>query len=198
MPPPPTGPRGFQPPKGPAADRDRERDRRDSRDHRRQSSLNSTPATPTSPSVQDHYAAEREKHTRERVDKDLSNRDKVLHSIHSRATGRSNSITASTRPSLSSKRSRDETEREDAVTAASEDRDRDRRGSDAASTKIPTGPAAHRDKRRKSGDNAIASLFTAGLRKQAKSSSRRGGVKTEGEVERDLERAERERDSRRW
>jgi hypothetical protein len=89
------------------------------------------------------------------------------------------------------------------------ERDRDgrdsRRGSDAnAGTpsapggKIPTGPAAHRDKRRKDSDNAIASLFTAGLRKQAKG-SRRGGVKTEGEAERDLERAERERErERRW
>jgi hypothetical protein len=96
---------------------------------------------------------------------------------------------------LSAKRSRDEIEREDGV-ATAEERDRDRRGSDAAPTKIPTGPAAHRDKRRKSGDNAIASLFTAGLRKQAK--GRRGGVKTEGEVERELERVERERDDRRW
>jgi hypothetical protein len=42
-------------------------------------------------------------------------------------------------------------------------------------------------------------LFTAGLRKQAK--GRRGGVKTEGDAERELERVEREREKereRRW
>ncbi|KAF2274492.1 uncharacterized protein EI97DRAFT_451591 [Westerdykella ornata] len=188
MAPPPSGPRSFQPPKGPALDRDR--DHRDSRDHlRKPSGSGSAASTPISPSTQDHYAAERERNVRERVDKDQ--RDRVLQSIHGRATGRSNSmLSSSARPSLSSKRSRDDIEGED--TAHSE-----KQQSTEASSKIPTGPSAHRDKRRKSGgdSNAIASLFTQGLRKHAKG-SRRGGVKTEGEVERDLERAEREREKR--
>jgi hypothetical protein len=63
-----------------------------------------------------------------------------------------------------------------------------------ADVKPPTGPASHRDKRRKSGatgDDNIANLFTAGLRKNAK--ARRGGVRTEGDVEREMMERERER-----
>lgn len=59
--------------------------------------------------------------------------------------------------------------------------------------KAPTGPASHRDKRRKSGttgDDNIANLFAAGLRKNSK---RRGGVRTEGDVEREMMERERER-----
>jgi len=50
--------------------------------------------------------------------------------------------------------------------------------------KTPTGPASHRDKRRKSGttgDDNIANLFAAGLR-------------TEGDVEREMMERERERE----
>ncbi|KAH9868029.1 hypothetical protein IAQ61_007336 [Plenodomus lingam] len=178
MPPPqpPAGPRAFQPPKGPAADRNK--DRSDSRDHRRKSSVSSGHATPIAPSTpQDHYAAERERHARERLERsprEPSN-DKSLHSR------------ISSRPSSSSKRSREEAE--------------DRYDSHApvapkgpkAEIKAPTGPAGHRDKRRKSGttgDDNIANLFTAGLRKNAK---RRGGVRTEGDVEREMVQRERER-----
>jgi hypothetical protein len=89
---------------------------------------------------------------------------------------------------LSSKRSRDESQEvEDAP-----------RGPSKSEVKAPTGPASHRDKRRKSGaggDNSIANLFTAGLRKNA-GKTRRGGVRTEGDVEREMERVERERDRR--
>jgi len=89
---------------------------------------------------------------------------------------------------LSSKRSRDEIDglREDSSS-------KDVLGA-------PTGPSTHRDKRRKSSDAGgmdLASALTKGLRKKA-GAPRRGGVKTEGDVERELERVERERDGRRW
>lgn len=182
MPPPqpPTGPRGFQPPKGPAADRDKDRQRRKSSI----SSVPSTPATPAEPTPQDHYAAERERNARERNSRDRVDRDQrdvLSKSLHSR-------IHSSSRSSVSSKRSRDD----DA------DGDEAPRESSRSEIKVPTGPASHRDKRRKSGaggDNSIANLFTAGLRKNA-GKSRRGGVRTEGDVEREMERVERERDRR--
>ncbi|KAF2015304.1 hypothetical protein BU24DRAFT_421608 [Aaosphaeria arxii CBS 175.79] len=179
--PPPTGPRSLQPPKGPAAER------RDSRDHKRKSSVSSTPATPTTPTVDDHYAAERER----------SNRDRVLQTLHGRATGRAESASSkpsSSRQNPSSKRSHDNFDRDHA-----RDEDRDDRDDKGRDSKVPTGPSAHRDKRRKSGEatNSIASLFTAGLRKTAGKRERRGGVKMEGDVERELDRSERERD-RRW
>jgi hypothetical protein len=183
MPPPqpPTGPRGFQPPKGPAADRDKDK-------HRRKGSVTSVPsapATPAEPTSQDHYAAEREKNARERNSRDRVDRDQrdvLTKSLHSRVHS------SSSRPSLSSKRSRDDIEEvEDAP-----------HGPSKSEVKAPTGPSAHRDKRRKSGaggDNSIANLFTAGLRKNA-GKTRRGGVRTEGDVEREMERVERERDRR--
>jgi hypothetical protein len=65
---------------------------------------------------------------------------------------------------------------------------------------VPTGPASHGSKRRKSGDTGgtdLASVLTKGLRKKA-GAPRRGGVKTEGDAERELDRVERERDGRRW
>ncbi|KAF2714598.1 hypothetical protein K504DRAFT_496520 [Pleomassaria siparia CBS 279.74] len=183
--PPPTGPRGFQPPKGPAADRDRARDH-----HRRKSSTTSVPTTPTTPIAQDHYAAEREKNARER---DRLERDKTQHSVHVRtANSRSGSIStskdlptptiATSSKSGSVKRSRDTIEHDDAP---------------AVEAKVPTGPASHRSKRRKSDMNTdnVANLFAAGLRKHAGARERRrGGVKTEGSVERELERTERERE----
>ncbi|KAF2624659.1 hypothetical protein BU25DRAFT_413205 [Macroventuria anomochaeta] len=182
MPPPqpPTGPRGFQPPKGPAADRDKDKHRRKSS----VSSLPSTPATPAEPTSQDHYAAEREKNARERNSRDRADRDQrdtLTKSLHSR-------IHSSSRPSLSSKRSRDDDQEVDDAP----------RGPSKSEVQAPTGPASHRDKRRKSGaggDNSIANLFTAGLRKNA-GKTRRGGVRTEGDVEREMERVERERDRR--
>jgi hypothetical protein len=182
MAPPPTGPRAFQPPKGPAADR------RDSRDHRRKSSnasVPTTPTTPTAPKVQDHYAAEREKNARER---DRLDRDKVISSVHHRATSRSGSISTSTPTApaaLSTSHSK--------PPSAKRPRDND----EPAATEvkgIPTGP---RSKRRKSDINSenVAQLFAAGLRKHASGRERRrGGVKMEGEVERELERGERERE----
>lgn len=202
--PPPSGPRSFQPPKGPAADRDENRDSREGR-RRRSSITETTPTSPVQSKSQDHYAAEREKHTRERVDKekDHRDRDRVLQSVHGRATGRSNSNTSSSRPNLSSKRSRDDVDRDDRVEVIErEDKREDvepvERSTKTSEPKVPTGPSSHshRDKRRKSDDNAIANLFTQGLRKHAK--GRRGGVKMEGDVEKELERGERERDSRRW
>jgi hypothetical protein len=171
MPPPqpPTGPKAsFQPPKGPAADRNK--------DHRRKSSTSSVPSTPAAPAnqaTQDHYAAERERNARERDSRERvgSSSSKPLSSrIHSR-------------PSLSTKRSRDDID------------DIDIPKGPKSEAKVPTGPASHRDKRRKSGatgDDGIQSLFTAGLRKK-NASTRRGGVKTEGDVERDMEMRERER-----
>ncbi|KAJ4986139.1 pre-mRNA-splicing factor 38B [Stagonosporopsis vannaccii] len=183
MPPPqpPTGPRGFQPPKGPAADREKEKHRRKSS----ASSLPSTPATPAESTSQDHYAAEREKNARERNSRDRVDRDQrdvLSKSLHWRMHS------SSSRSSLSSKRPReDEVDMDDAP-----------RGPSKSEVKAPTGPASHRDKRRKSGaggDNSIANLFTAGLRKNA-GKARRGGVRTEGDVEREMERVERERDRR--
>jgi zinc finger CCCH domain-containing protein 13 len=125
-----------------------------------------------------------------------------MQTLHGRATGRPNSRSdsnhpvSSSRPSLSSKRSHDDFDRDH---GGYDDRNRDR-GDREKEKKIPTGPSAHRDKRRKSGEdkNSIANLFTAGLRKTAgKTRERRGGVKMEGDVERELERSERERE-RRW
>lgn len=182
MPPPqpPTGPRSFQPPKGPAADRDKEKHRRKSS----ASSVLSTPATPDEPTSQDHYAAERERNARERNSRDRVDRDQrdvLSKSLHSR-------IHSASRPSLTSKRSRDDDVEVDEAP----------RESAKNEVRVPTGPASHRDKRRKSGaggDNSIANLFTAGLRKNA-GKTRRGGVRTEGDVEREMERVERERDRR--
>ncbi|KAF1937405.1 hypothetical protein EJ02DRAFT_385705 [Clathrospora elynae] len=182
---PPTGPRAFQPPKGPAADRNKDRGG-DAKDHGRKGSASSMPGKPTAPSTskpctaQDHYAAERERNarerdSRERVDKPSSK------SLHSR-------ISSSSRPSLSSKRNRDDVDEPKCTEAPKGPK---------ADIKAPTGPASHRDKRRKSGtkgDDNIANLFTAGLRKNAK--ARRGGVRTEGDVEREMERVERERERR--
>jgi hypothetical protein len=180
MAPPPTGPRAFQPPKGPAADR------RDSRDQRRKSSNASVPSptTPTAPKVQDHYAAEREKNARER---DRLDRDKVHSSVHQRATSRSGSVSTSTPTApaaLSTSHSK----------PPSAKRPRDTDEPAAVEAKIPTGP---RSKRRKSDVNSdnVAKLFAAGFRKHASGRERRrGGVKIEGEVERELERSERERE----
>ncbi|KAH7115050.1 hypothetical protein B0J11DRAFT_539738 [Dendryphion nanum] len=185
MPPPPTGPRALQPPKGPAADRDR----RDSREHKRNNSHSSSvPLSPSTP-VDDHYANDRDRH----------DRDRVLQTLHGRVTGRSNTTPnapapSSSRPALSSKRSRDDFDRGDSIPA---DDSKDHPSTDREN-RIPTGPAAHRDKRRKSGangDDAIANLFSGALRKRTR--ERRGGVKMEGDAERDLERGERDRD-RRW
>ncbi|KAF1847538.1 uncharacterized protein K460DRAFT_392874 [Cucurbitaria berberidis CBS 394.84] len=194
MPPPsqpPTGPRALQPPKGPAADRNKERS--DSLSHRRKSSVSSIPSGPSTPaalSVQDHYAAERERNARERDSRDKvdkSNRDVLTKSVHSRAH-------SSSRPSLASKRSRDDIEDTEGNEVPRSEIPRGPK----ADVKAPTGPASHRDKRRKSGaigDDNIANLFTAGLRKNAK--ARRGGVRTEGEVDREMERVERERERER-
>jgi hypothetical protein len=182
MPPPPTGPRGFQPPKGPAADRNKDRST-----ERRKSSVSSLPSGPSEKEKEkeDHYAAERERNARERnsrdrVDKSKSTSSSKPSSLHSR-------IEKSSRPSLSSKRSRDDF-----------DDERTEGGSvpkgPKAESKTPTGPSNHRDKRRKSGatgDDNIANLFTAGLRKNAK--ARRGGVRIEGDVEREMEQRDRER-----
>jgi hypothetical protein len=174
----PTGPsaNGFS--KGPAADRR-------SGSERRKSSVSSVPSEKEKEKekekeTQDHYAAERERNARERdsrewVDKPSSSASKSLHSR----------ISSSSRPSPSSKRPRDEfddSERGDVPKGPKAD------------AKPPTGPASHREKRRKSGttgDDNIANLFTAGLRKNAK--ARRGGVRTEGDVEREMEQRERER-----
>ncbi|OAG04313.1 uncharacterized protein CC84DRAFT_1206033 [Paraphaeosphaeria sporulosa] len=181
---PPTGPRAFMPPKGPAADRDRDR-----RHSRKGSISSSVPTTPTEAAPQDHYAAEREKNARARdmlernAPPDRSERPEAR-SLHSRIS--SHSHHSSSRPSLSSKRSRDDYD--------DEERDRDARSG------VPTGPASHSSKRRKSGDTGgtdLASVLAKGLRKKA-GAPRRGGVKTEGEAERDAERVERERDGRRW
>jgi hypothetical protein len=182
MPPPqpPTGPRSFQPPKGPAADRDK------SKHHRKSStsSFVSTSAAPGEVTSQDHYAAERERNARERNSRDRVDRDQrdvLSKSLHSR-------VHSASRPSLTSKRSRDDDAEVDEVP----------RESAKNEVRVPTGPGSHRDKRRKSGaggDNSIANLFTAGLRKNA-GKTRRGGVRTEGDVEREMERVERERDRR--
>ncbi|KAL5115382.1 hypothetical protein ACEQ8H_006758 [Pleosporales sp. CAS-2024a] len=182
MPPPvqpPTGPRALQPPKGPAAERNRERSEAKEQEHHRKSSAScipppSGPATPKE--VQDHYAAERERNARER-----NSREKPNKSLHSRM---SSSVL---RPSLSSKRSYEEHEQQQ----------HEMEGAPREVKPPPSGPSSHRDKRRKSGaagDDNIARLFTAGLRKNAK--ARRGGVRTEGDMERDLERVERERERR--
>jgi hypothetical protein len=179
MPPPiqpPTGPRAFQPPKGPAADRNR--DHGDAKDHRRKSSatsIPSRPATPREPTPQDHYAAERERNARERDSRDRVEKPKSS-SLHARI---------SSRPSLPSKRSHDD-----------KDEVEPPRGP-KADVKPPSGPSSHRDKRRKSGapgEDNISKLITQGLRKNAK--ARRGGVRTEGDADRDLERVERERERR--
>jgi hypothetical protein len=127
--------------------------------------------------MQDHYAAERERNARERDSRDRVDKPSSK-SLHSR-------ISSSSRPSLSSKRSYDDDEPEPP------------RGP-KADVKPPSGPSSHRDKRRKSGttgDDNIAKMFTAGLRKNA-GKARRGGVRTEGDMERDLERVERERERR--
>jgi hypothetical protein len=182
MPPPqpPTGPRSFQPPKGPAADRDKSKHRRKSST----SSVVSTSAAPGEVTSQDHYAAERERNARERNSRDRVDRDQrdvLSKSLHSR-------VHSASRPSLTTKRSRDDDAEVDEVP----------RESARNEVRVPTGPASHRDKRRKSGaggDNSIANLFTAGLRKNA-GKTRRGGVRTEGDVEREMERVERERDRR--
>ncbi|KAF2112693.1 hypothetical protein BDV96DRAFT_580257 [Lophiotrema nucula] len=168
--PPPTGPRGFQPPTGPRGSN------RGGHQRTGSTSIPSTPTTPASAGAQDHYAAEREKNIRERERLD---RDRLSSTSHSRAS------TSTSKPSLSSKRSRDDIEPEEPQ-AASEDK------------AIPTGPASHRQKRKKSGEDNIANIFTAGMRKHAGASKRRGGIKVEGDVERELERTERERDGRRW
>ncbi|KAF2736191.1 hypothetical protein EJ04DRAFT_551431 [Polyplosphaeria fusca] len=166
MPPPPTGPRALQPPTGPAAHRDREpKDHR----HRRTSSASIPPTTPTTPSA-DHYAAERERNVRarEQLERDRGH-------------------TSSSRPSLSSKRSHDDFERDN--------------NADDRKPPIPTGPANQRNnKRRKSGEDAITNMFTMGMRKHGGSTGgrRRGGVRVEGEAEREVERGERERDRSRW
>ncbi|EUC47981.1 hypothetical protein COCMIDRAFT_34543 [Bipolaris oryzae ATCC 44560] len=178
---PPSGPRAFQPPKGPAADRNKDRSS-DSRDHRRRSSVSSVSTPPTGPSSkeketpQDHYAAERERNARERDSRDRVEKPPSK-SLHSRISS------TSSRPTLSTKRSRDDLDDEPSVPKGPK-----------ADVKPPTGPASHRDKRRKSGaigDDNIANLFTAGLRKNAK--ARRGGVRTEGDVEREMMERERER-----
>ncbi|KAF1961857.1 hypothetical protein CC80DRAFT_198760 [Byssothecium circinans] len=166
MPPPPTGPRGLHAPKGPSADRE---------GRGRTNSVISVPATPTESSVPDHYAAERERNARERVGLDTR---ELFPKQSSSSKPLQSRISSSSRPSLSSKRSRDDVDAVDAAPVSS----------------------SHRDKRRKSRDGdgnggQLASLFTKGLRKSA---GKRGGVKTEGEVERELERTERERDGRRW
>ncbi|RAR03017.1 homoserine O-acetyltransferase [Stemphylium lycopersici] len=179
---PPTGPRAFQPPKGPAADRNK--DRSESKDNRRKSSVSSIPSIPAGPaakekeSSQDHYAAERERNARERDSRERVEKP-IAKSLHSRIS----SSSSTSRPSLSTKRSRDDFDDEAAVPKGPK-----------ADVKPPTGPASHRDKRRKSGttgDDNIANLFTAGLRKNAK--ARRGGVRTEGDVEREMVERERER-----
>lgn len=185
MPPPqpPTGPRALQPPKGPAADRNK--DRSESQHQRRKSSVSSGHATPAAPSTpQDHYAAERERHARERDGRERS--DKAPR--ESSTSHNSLPTRISSRSSLSSsKRSRDDVEDSYASHAPVAPK------GPKADIKAPTGPAGHRDKRRKSGatgDDNIAKLFTAGLRKNAK---RRGGVRTEGDVEREMVERERER-----
>ncbi|RMZ67926.1 hypothetical protein GMOD_00004005 [Pyrenophora seminiperda CCB06] len=184
MPPPaqpPIGPRAFQPPKGPAAERNKDRSS-DARDHRRKSSTGSASAVPTSPvpnekdTVQDHYAAERARNARERDSRERVVDKPSSKPLHSR-------ISSSSRPSPSSKRSRDDVDDEFSVPKGPK-----------ADANPPTGPASHRDKRRKSGatgDDNIANLFTAGLRKNAK--ARRGGVRHEGDVEREMVERERER-----
>ncbi|KAF2751089.1 hypothetical protein M011DRAFT_473606 [Sporormia fimetaria CBS 119925] len=205
MPPPPTAPRGFQPPKGPAASRERKRggDREGKEERERERERKKSVRE-----SEDHYAAEREKHIRERMNKDSS--------VRSRERDRDRDRDREHRYSASSKRPREDEDEHDYHFShhASRQESSSRRPSTSTASvnpassaakegnnvKPPTGPAAHRDKRRKSSDNAIANLFTAGLRKQSRASvGRRGGVKIEGEgVERDLERSERERERERW
>ncbi|KAJ4356530.1 uncharacterized protein N0V89_004564 [Didymosphaeria variabile] len=175
---PPTGPRALMPPKGPAADRDRDR-----RHSRKGSMSSSLPSTSTESAPQDHYAAEREKNARARdmLERNAPSDRPESRSLHSRI---SSSHQSSSRPALSSKRSRDDYD----------DDEREIRGS------VPTGPASHSSKKKKSGDTGgadLASVLAKGLRKKA-GAPRRGGVKNEGDVERELERVERERDGRRW
>jgi hypothetical protein len=173
---PPKGPRALQPPKGPAADR--HRDRSEPKDHHRKSSATSIPSGPATPkeiTIQDHYAAERERNARERDSRDRVEKP-TKSSLHSRIASR---------PSLSSKREHDDIDEPEPPRGPKAD------------AKPPSGPSSHRDKRRKSGttgDDNIARLFTAGLRKNAK--ARRGGVRTEGDEGRELERVERERERR--
>ncbi|KAF2126094.1 hypothetical protein P153DRAFT_399556 [Dothidotthia symphoricarpi CBS 119687] len=177
MPPPqpPTGPRALQPPKGPRSDKERRRE-----------SVGSAASGNATPTVQDHYAAEREKNARERNNKERGGERGEREQSKPR--------THASRPSLSSKRPIEDVGdergelRNEALASTSTSSRKD--------TKTPTAPAGHRDKRRKSGaggeeTNSIANLFTAGLRKNAK--ARRGGVRTEGDVEREMERLERER-----
>ena len=135
---------------------------------------------------EDHYAAERERNARERDSREWVDKSKPKSSSSSKPSLHSR-VDKSSRPSLSSKRSRDDV-----------DDERTEGGSvpkgPKAESKTPTGPSNHRDKRRKSGatgDDNIANLFTAGLRKNAK--ARRGGVRIEGDVEREMEIRERER-----
>lgn len=167
--PPPTGPKAaFQPPKGPAVDRHKDRD---SSHHRRNSSVSSKPDGLTQDAVKDHYAAERERNARER---DERSRDEVSsRSLESRI----------------SKRSHHEIDEY----------------ADNTTTRIPTGPKADSNrsrpavtgpasKRRKSGapDVDIVGQITARIR----NGPRRGGVKKEGDAEREAEVRERDRDRR--
>ncbi|KAL6704848.1 hypothetical protein ACN47E_007531 [Coniothyrium glycines] len=199
MPPPqpPSGPRAttFQPPKGPAADRVKDRS---NAHHRRKSSVGSNSsitATSTAPTPQDHYAAERERNARERDSRERGSSTRDASSNHKTLSSRAPQ-SSSSHPSLSSKRARDAVEHDDYEA-------RIPKGPKADARSPPTGPAGHghRDKRRKSGtatgDDGIVGLFTAGLRKKnAKSGQRRGGVRMEGDVERDMEARERDRERR--
>ncbi|KAF2465788.1 uncharacterized protein BDR25DRAFT_345954 [Lindgomyces ingoldianus] len=203
MPPPPSAPRAFKPPTGPAADRDRGDRGSNARDQgRRRSSASiptpTTPVTPTTPTEVNHYAQERERKDRERLARE--------HGLHGRSSTSTTSAATHgqvpSRPSLSSKRSRDDLE-EPLDSTSNTNKDRNGNDQDIA-INPPTGPSAHREKRRKSGmqDGAkgISDMFTKGMRRQAAGGGggrRRGGVKTEGEAKADMERAERERE-RRW
>jgi hypothetical protein len=158
MPPPvqpPTGPRAFAPPKGPAADRNRDRDHTSPKAlHRRKSSTTSIPSRPRDTTSQDHYAAERERNARER-------------DSHSRPSLSSR---------ISSKRSLD-------------DDTEPPRGPKAA----PAGPSKrHKSTSAAAPNDEINKLIIQNMRKKA----RRGGVRNEGDAERELERVERERERR--
>jgi hypothetical protein len=142
------------------------------------SSTSNTDTAKEKKEVQDHYAAERERNARERDSRDRVDKpSSSSQSLHSRISSSSSSRPSSKRPLDDSEPAEDHT---------------------ASVPKAPTGPAS---KRRKSGggvkgDDNIANLFTAGLRKNA-NAKRRGGVRTEGDVEREMERVERERERER-
>ncbi|CAI6337631.1 unnamed protein product [Periconia digitata] len=173
----------MPPPTGPRADRDR---------NSRKTSID-TMSTPVTPTVQDHYAAERERNARERVGLERPNSRDNKHSSNSNSRSLHSRTTSSSTPrspAVSSKRPRVDDD---------EDFPNLKKKAAAVAPLPPTAPASHhRDKRSKSGGEGtgnggeLANLFTKGLRKKAGAPVRRGSVKIDGAEER-----ERDRDRRR-